>query len=197
MSLILASTSIYRSNLLLKTGLQFKCVKPLCDEESLKQDLVRLNKSPLEIAEFLSMAKGKSLIKKFPEATIISGDQLVSVGHHIFGKPKNFENAFTQLNQMNGSEHQLITATSIFSNGQLFHNNNTTKFKMKKLKDSEIKNYLELDEPYDCAGSCKIEAHGLALFESIDCSDFSAIEGLPLIWVTNTLKGLGYELFKK
>jgi septum formation protein len=68
---------------------------------------------------------------------------------------------------------------------------------MKNLSLSEIDRYLKLDQPYDCAGSCKIEKHGLTLFESIIETDFSAIEGLPLIWITNTLKGLGYEFFKK
>ena len=68
---------------------------------------------------------------------------------------------------------------------------------MKNLTETEIRAYVELDNPIDCAGSIKIESYGISLFEKVESSDFSAIQGLPLIWISNTIKGLGYELFKK
>lgn len=197
MNIILASSSKYRSQLLSKTGLSFTSLKPILDEDFLKNKLLQNNKSPLEIAEILSRSKGQSILNLHPKALVISGDQLVDFNQEIIGKPHTQENAIIQLKKMNGQNHQLITATTLFFDSKIYHNNHITKLKMKKLTDYEIESYVALDNPVDCAGSIKIESHGLCLFENIECTDFSAIEGLPLIWITNTLKGLGYELFKK
>jgi septum formation protein len=197
--LILASTSIYRKQLLEKIGLAFKSIKPEFDEEPAKNLALLQKKSPIEIAELLSKAKAQSLLPSLqsPEQIIIAGDQLVSFNEKILGKSHNFEKAFEQLSDMNGKSHQLITAVTLRSQKFEKHFNHTTILKMKTLLPIEIENYLKLDEPYDCAGSYKIEKSGLILFEKIECSDFTAIQGLPLIWITNELKELGYEFFKK
>lgn len=197
MKIILASTSKYRAQLLAKTGLTFETQKPSLNEEQLKNELLAKKMTPLEIAEELSKQKGQSVAQKNPSALVISGDQLVDFKGQIIGKPHTKENAVAQLNQMNNGSHNLITATTITIGSKVYHDNNITRLKMKNLNLDEIKSYVELDNPIDCAGSCKIEAHGISLFEKIECTDFTAIEGLPMIWITNTLKGLGYELFKK
>lgn len=197
MKIILASTSKYRAYLLAKTGLSFETQKPSLDEEKLKTDLLVKKMSPLEIAEELSKQKGLSISKNNSDALVISGDQLVNFKGQIIGKPHTKENAVYQLTQMNNGTHDLITSTTITLGTKIYHDNNITRMKMKNLTINEIKSYIELDNPIDCAGSCKIESHGITLFEKIECTDFTAIEGLPMIWITNTLKGLGYELFKK
>jgi septum formation protein len=197
MRLILGSTSIYRAAVLKRSGFTFEQAKPPLNEETLKNKLLSEKKSPLEIANILSEEKGQSLLKTFPEATIISGDQLLHIDNQIMGKPGSFDNAVKQLSFLNNRTHRLITCTTVLHRGKIYQDSNIAYFKMKNLSVAEIESYIKLDEPYDCAGSCKIEKHGMSLFESIECSDFSAIEGLPLIWITNTLKGLGYELFKK
>jgi septum formation protein len=199
MSLILASTSVYRRQLLAKLGLAFECQKPDIDEENLKNDLLNKKHSPIQIAESLSKAKCKAVYKKLnnDSAVIISGDQLLSYKDQILGKPNTPENAIAQLQLLNNQKHQLITAVSLFINGKVIHQNNITTLKMKKLSLSEIKNYVLMDNPIDTCGSYKIEEHGLILFESIDCDDFSSIQGLPLIWLSNCLKENGYEFFKK
>ena len=193
--IILGSTSIYRKKLLEKTGLVFSTQKPSFDEESAKGQLLIQKKSPLEIAEALSRGKADSI--KAPESLIIAGDQLVQFNGEILGKAGNFENAFLQLKKLNGQTHELITAITIKTSEKTLHLNHLTKLKMKILSDSELKNYLKKDEPYDSAGSYKIEESGLILFEKIESDDFSAIQGLPLIWITQQLKGMGYEFFKK
>lgn len=199
MSLILASTSPYRKQLLAKLGLDFKCVKPELDEEELKDSLLKQNHSPLQIAESLSKAKCKAVYKQLndPQLVIIAGDQLVSFDNSILGKPHTADGAVSQLKQLNGQKHQLITAVSIFLNGKVLHKNHITHMHMKNLSNNEIKNYVSIDKPLDCAGSYKIEEHGITLFESIDCDDFTAIQGLPIMWLSNCLKENGYEFFKK
>jgi septum formation protein len=199
MSLILASTSVYRKQLLAKLGLSFQCINPDIDEELLKNDLLAKKHLPVQIAESLSKAKCKSVYKKLNDdsAVVVSGDQLVIFDGQILAKPLTTENAVAQLQRLNNQKHQLITAVSLFINGKVLHQNNITTLKMKKLSLSEIKNYVLIDNPIDTCGSYKIEEHGLTLFESIDGNDFSAIQGLPLLWLSNCLKENGYEFFKK
>lgn len=197
MKIILASTSQYRAELIAKLGMSFEKIKPAVDEEMIKDLLLIEKAKPLEVAETLSRKKAASIHRQFPEATIVAGDQLVNWNGQILGKPLTVEKAFQQLSSMKGRTHELITSTTLIINSKIFHHNNISKMTLKDLSDSEIKSYVELDQPLDCAGSIKIESYGISLFEKIECDDFSAIQGLPLIWLSNTLKRNGYELFKK
>lgn len=205
--LVLASTSIYRRQLLEKLGIPFQTMKPHFDEDLAKQSCLAQKKTPLEIAEHLSIQKGQSawqqLFQEQPilaldpnHTLIISGDQLVSFQGRILGKSGNATTAMQQLQALSGQTHELITAVTLLSQNKTWHLNHVTRLQMKKLKKSEIEHYLKKDEPYDCAGSYKIEQSGLILFEKIDCDDFSAIQGLPLIWISNQLQELNYEFFQ-
>lgn len=198
MNLILASTSPYRKQLLEKMGISFDCVKPDLNEEQLKESLLKQNHSPVQIAESLSKAKCKAAFKQInnDNSVIIAGDQLVAFDNTVLGKPHTSEKAIAQLQQLNGQKHQLITAVSLFIRGKVIHKNHITHLHMKNLSENEIKNYVLKDKPLDCAGSYKIEEHGITLFEAIDCDDFTAIQGLPMIWLSNCLKENGYEFFK-
>lgn len=192
--LILASSSKYRAELIRKMHVSFSCLNPNINEAALKTKCLQEKKTPLETAEHLSKEKTKSVFKK--NTVVIGGDQLVSYENKILGKPHNFENAFIQLKTLNNTWHDLITAVTVITDDKTFHVNHITKLKMKNLTEDEIRNYLNIDLPYDCAGSYKIESAGLCLFEKIECDDFSAIQGLPLIWLSTLLKGCGYELYK-
>lgn len=193
--LILGSTSVYRKELMLKLGIPFETIKPSCDEDALKKGLLSQNKSPLEVAESLAFAKAASLNKEFKSAVVIGGDQLVDFDGNIIGKGKTIEKAKEQLLAMSGRTHQLITSIAILHEDQKWTLNHISKMKMKKLSPKEIENYLRLDLPLDCAGSYKIERSGICLFEKIETDDFSAIQGLPMMWISQKLKELGYELF--
>ncbi len=196
--LILASTSIYRAQLIEKLGISFKAIKPNFDEDTAKKEALQKKLKPIEVAEALSRGKALSLLSMLDFSTvIIAGDQLVHFEGEIIGKSHNFENAFNQLQKMRGKTHELITAITLISKHETRHFNHVTLLKMKNLSDIEIKEYLQIDQPYDCAGSYKIEKLGLTLFSDIQCSDFSAIQGVPLIWLSNQLKEMGYEFFKK
>lgn len=193
--IILASTSPYRKELLEKIGIAFETQKPLIDEDLAKKKLLELKASAVEIAESLSRQKAQSLQNE--NSIVIAGDQLVSFKNKIIGKSGSFEKALEQLTEMSGQEHQLITAITIQDSHQIDHYNHITQLKMKDLSRTEIENYLRLDTPFDCAGSYKIEKSGICLFESIKTDDFTAIQGLPMIWLTQQLRKKGYELFKK
>ncbi len=197
MKIILASTSIYRKQLLEKVGVEFQTEKPSFNEELAQEKAFSEKKTALQIAEILSQGKARSLLENKKDVLIISGDQLVLFEENILGKAHEFNRAFSQLKKMSGQTHQLITAVTLMTNQTIKHLNHVTTLKMKNLTDQEITDYLNKDQPYDCAGSYKIEKSGICLFEKIDCDDFTAIQGLPLIWLSTQLKELGYELFKK
>lgn len=193
-SLVLASTSVYRSAQIKKLGIPFTVKKPTYDEESEKNSLIDQRSSPITIAETLSRGKAHSVAAT--DQTTISGDQLVHFDGAILGKPHTFDTAFIHLKAMQGKTHELITAITVLDGSMVYHLNHVTQLKMKKLSDREITGYLLLDKPYDCAGSYKIENSGIALFDEIITDDFTAIQGIPMLWLTQTLKELRYEFFQ-
>lgn len=192
--LILASTSIYRQQQLSQLGLAFECHKPLFDEDSFKNNT---SSSAADLCRELTINKALSLSESYPQSTIIAGDQLVCFNQHILGKPHTHKNAISQLLQFNGTTHELLTGITVIHNKKIDYHINVTRLKMKSMTLKEIENYVALDNPIDCAGSYKIEKHGIALFEKIETTDFSAIQGIPLLWLSQKLKDLDYELFSK
>ncbi len=193
--IILASSSIYRRSLIEKIVSHVVCQKPNCDEDSLKKKLLIEGETPVQIAHQLSHEKGLSVFKNNPEAVVVSGDQLVNFNGQIIGKPNNFENAKKQLQLLNGKTHQLVTCVTVFSKDHILSIDHISEMTLKSLTESEINHYLDKDRPFDSAGSYKIECSGIALFQKIETDDFTAIQGLPLIWLSQTLRKIGYELF--
>lgn len=196
MKIVLASRSTYRKELLARLGISFSCVAPPINEEELKRQFETAKISPVTVAENLSYQKGYSVFSECTEDTlVISGDQLVAFEGQVLGKPATAENAFAQLSLLNGKTHQLITAITVLSPSGIVKYNHISELKMKTLSPAELQRCIDLDQPFDCSGSYKIEKHGITLFETIDCDDFTAIQGIPLLWLSNHLKGDGYEFF--
>lgn len=181
--LILASTSKYRKQLLDQLHWPFETAAPAVDEDLYKQQ----NLAPQELAEKLSQLKAQAVLKQHPEAVVIGSDQVCALGDVIFSKPHNFENALKQLQLMAGREHKLLTAVTITDQNQSYTWTNATSLSMRALTESDITRYLEIDTPYDCAGSYKLESMGIKLFHHIEMSDHTSIIGLPLIEITNAL----------
>lgn len=187
--IVLASTSIYRQAQLKTLGIPFIAEKPLIDEEKEKD----LSLNPKDLALKLSFLKAQSLAK--PNQITIGGDQLVSFENQILGKPGSIENAIQQITKMQNQTHELITALTIFDGPDNFKQVlNITKMKLKKLSSEQIKKYIELDNPVDCAGSYKIEKHGVQIMEAIETSDFTAIQGLPLLELSKVLAQMGIAI---
>jgi len=190
MKLILASTSPFRKKQLEQMGLDFQTDSPPFDEETFK------NKSltPRDLAETLACEKAKSLRKKYPDQTpILGGDQLVHLKGKILGKPQEHARATQQLLKLQGQTHELITSICIYYKGQSHIHTNITKMTMRKLSQKSIESYLLRDQPYNCAGSYKIENCGIQLFEKIETDDFTSIIGIPLIGLTHLIKDLGLK----
>ena len=188
--LVLASTSPYRKALLERLGIPFRARAPLCDEDALKRPGV----TPQELAELLAEAKARSLTAEEPNAVILGGDQVATIDGKILGKPGSFERALEQLELMNGRTHELITAIYLWKANQAYAHTDITRLTMRKLSSALLKRYLKADEPYDCAGSFKLEQRGITLFENIESADHTAITGVPMIALTSMLMKLGFEI---
>jgi septum formation protein len=187
--LILASTSIYRQELLTRLGIPFQAEKPSFDEDSVKK-----SHSHLKIDDLCRLlAKGKAQSLSTPENCVIGSDQMAVLEGQRLGKPGNYENALAQLLKMQGKSHELLTSVTVFFKGEEHSLLDRTILKMRPLASVEIEKYLKLDQPFDCAGSYKIEKHGISLFEKIQTEDFTAIPGLPLIKLGKILRELGYS----
>lgn len=185
--IILASASIYRKELLERLGIKFECIPADIDEDSYKAKI----KDPAELAKTLAYEKAKVVFDKNPDAIVIGSDQLGFIDDQILGKTGSFEKSIDQLKLLSGKSHQLLTAYCIMDNVKNVLRINKTTLKMKNLNDLQIKKYLSDDNPFDCAGSYKLELKGISLFEEIITSDHSAIIGLPLIELGVDLEKFG------
>ena len=188
--LVLASTSKYRRELLARLGLAFRAVAPHVDENALKD----VSLPPQDLAEMLAEAKAVSLTASEPGATILGSDQVAACDGRILGKPGNAPAAAAQLGFLSGRRHQLITAICLWHRGRILRHTDVTMMTMRSLDPAEIARYLAVDQPYDCAGSYKLESRGITLFSSIESDDHTAIVGLPLIAVTSLLRSLGFAI---
>lgn len=188
--LILASTSKYRKELLARLNLDFECISPGVEEEKYKNDGL----TPLELSSKLARLKAQVVADLYPDSVVIASDQVAALNDLIFDKPGSKENALKQLLQLSGKKHNLFTAVSIIHPHGVFDFVDTTNLYMKNLTEKQILRYLQQDEPYDCAGSYKIETLGISLFDKIETQDFTAIIGLPLLTLSKYLIKIGYKL---
>jgi septum formation protein len=191
MQLILASQSPYRRLQLESFGVTFTALQPKVDESALKANGPQ---NPVDLTTYLAQAKAMSLAEDYPEAIIIGSDQLAELNGQRLDKPGSRERARQQLLMLQGRSHRLVTSLAAHYRGQTQTFTNITEIRMRELDDSAIEAYLNLDQPFDCAGSYKIEKAGLALVESLRTEDPSALQGLPLISLTKALTSLGIPL---
>lgn len=187
-TLILASQSPYRKALLARLGYAFEAVSPQADEEELKKIAPQ---DPTARAQFLSYHKAKSIFEQTANI-VIGSDQLLVLKNEVLDKPLTKEKAFEQLSKMQGRVHSLITAVTLFWPGGMYQWSVAAHMDMRSLTEEEIFAYIDKDQPLDCAGSYKLERAGVTLFNSIECSDWTAIEGLPLVTLAHHLRKIGF-----
>ncbi|MCU0880778.1 MAG: Maf family protein [Pirellulaceae bacterium] len=198
MQLILASTSVYRRELLARLGLVFECVPPRVDESAIHALFDAA--SARELAEHLALAKAVAVSRTHGDATVLGSDQVCD--GQILGKPGTPERAAEQLALLSGRQHQLITAVCLWQDGGTLRHTDITTLTMRELSTDEIARYVASDSPLDCAGSYKLESLGISLFEGIQSSlfegiqsaDHTAIQGLPLLAVCQLLRQAGYTI---
>jgi septum formation protein len=182
-ALILASTSPWRRELLERLHLPFECIPPGVDEAEIPGE------DPVERAERLSIAKARAVASSRPDALVIGSDQVAVLDGQIADKPGTHERALEQLRRASGRCLQLHSGLALVDgrNGQLSARVITSTVHFRVLSDTLIEAYLRAERPYDCAGSARIEALGIALVSRVDSEDPSAIIGLPLIALTTLL----------
>ena len=185
--LVLASGSPYRRMLLERLGLPFTSVTPHLDEAPLPQE------RPGETAVRLAEAKARAVAPSHPDALIIGSDQIAECGGLRLGKPRDPADALEQLRAMRGR-------TVVFHTGLALLNTASGRCQsalvdvvstFRSLDDGALQAYLDRERPFDCAGSVKAEALGIALFTRIASDDPTALIGLPLIRLTDMLAAEG------
>lgn len=188
--IILASTSIYRSQLLSTLQIPFKTASPDVDETPLMGETAR------QTSQRLSQLKAQAVAQQFPDALIIGSDQVALLEGEQLGKPMTHDNAVRQLRSMRGKTVDFFTAVSLLNSRtqEMQTALAETKVSFRDLSDDEIERYLHKEQPYHCAGSAKSEGLGIALIQSIQGDDPNALIGLPLIILIDMLKKQGVNI---
>ena len=186
--LVLASSSLYRRQLLERLGLPFTTASPDIDESPLEHEL------PEAMTIRLAQLKASAIAIQFPEAWIIGSDQCADLRGQIIGKPGNHERALAQLKKMQGQTVVFHTALCLLKSGKQKTLSIPTRVRFRTLPDSILENYLRVETPYDCAGSAKSEGMGIILLEQIESDDPTALIGLPLIALSGLLRETGFAI---
>jgi septum formation protein len=185
--LVLASTSPYRRELLERLRVPFVVAAPQVEESALPGEM------PEATADRLAYAKAQAVQTQFPTAIIIGSDQVAAVDSIVLGKPGDREQAFRQLELVSGRKVLFWTALCVLNagSGRAQHRVVPVAVQMRELTAAQINRYLDLEQPFDCAGSAKIEGLGIALVAGLDCFDPTALIGLPLITLCDMLRNEG------
>ena len=188
--LILASTSPYRRELLSRLRLPFDVVAPEVDETPLAREL------PRDLANRLALAKARAVARQHPHAVVIGSDQVADLDGEPLGKPGTHDRAVAQLQRMRGKTVVFQTALAVVCLDSGFEQLDLApvSVRFRDLTDAEIEPYLQAEKPYDCAGSAKSEGLGIALLESIDSDDPTALVGLPLIRTCRMIRAAGIHI---
>lgn len=186
--LILASTSRYRRALLARLQMPFDVIAPQVDETPVPGE------TPHACASRLSLAKARAVAALHPDAWIIGSDQTATLDDiAIVGKPGSHARAVEQLRAAAGRVMTFHTGLALVRH-DIGHARTTvvdTRVRLRPLDDAMIDAYLAREQPYDCAGSAKVEALGITLMEAVEGTDPTALEGLPLIALTTLLTEAG------
>jgi len=200
--LVLASTSIYRRQLLERLGLPFTTSRPDVDESA------RPGEDAQMLTRRLARAKAETVAQGQPGSIIIGSDQLATCGGRMLGKPGSEGCAVEQLRSLSGARVTFHTAVHVMHSGTPrtqpvrgpqeiclaeTHMDTTTVY-FRQLSDEEIQRYVARERPLDCAGGFKAEALGISLFERIESQDPTGLVGLPLIWLAAALRRQGFAL---
>lgn len=188
--LILGSTSTYRRELLSRLRIPFEVVAPEVDETP------NPHEAPAQLACRLAMVKARAVAFRFPQSVVIGSDQVADLDGEAIGKPGAHEAAVAQLQRMRGKRVVFQTAVAVVCEETGFAQVELAVVEVffRTLADAEIEAYLRAEQPYDCAGSAKSEGLGIALLDSIDSDDPTALVGLPLIRTCRLLRAAGLVL---
>ncbi len=196
-SLILASSSPFRKELLTKLGLEFSIQTPDINESRIDGE------TPEQLVYRLAEEKAHE-VAKTQSGLIIASDQVATLGSgaqaddKILTKPHTHESAIKQLQQSSGNTVTFVTSLSLLNTNSGNIQTIVEPFKVvfKTLSTQQIDNYLKKEQPYNCAGSFKSEALGISLFERLEGNDPNTLIGLPLIQLIKMLENEGVDILE-
>ncbi len=190
--LVLGSSSIYRREQLSRLTAKFRVVKPDVDETP------RAGEIPRALAVRLATAKAQAVAGQCPGAIVIGSDQVADLDGQPIGKPGTADNAVRQLIACAGKTVVFHSALCVIDartqTHAYFEAVDTTRVAFRELGEAEIRRYVDRENPIDCAGAFKSEGLGIALFESIQSTDPTALVGLPMIALCGLLRRAGITL---
>ena len=189
-ALVLGSTSRYRREMLGRLRQPFEVVAPEVDESP------RDGEAPRELAQRLARAKAQAVAQRHPTACVIGSDQVLDLDGQCLGKPLTHERARAQLRALSGRTVVFHTAVCVIRADTGFDEvvNVPVEVVFRALDAHSIEHYLLTEQPYDCAGSARSEALGIALLDAVRCDDPTALVGLPLIATCRLLRAAGLEV---
>ena len=189
-TLILASSSEYRRQLLQKLLIPFNSISPKIDETA------QTGEKPHETALRLAQEKAKKIGAEYLHALVIGCDQVATLDGEQLGKPGNHNNATEQLKKMRGREVTFHSALCLYNaaTGHMQAEVVPYLVRFRQLTDEQIESYLTKEQPYHCAGSAKSEGLGIALMERMIGEDPNALIGLPLIKLISMLNNEGVSV---
>lgn len=188
--LLLASSSVYRRDLLSRLRLPFTCSSPDINESH------RPDESATDLVKRLSLEKAQALAASHPNHLIIGSDQVAVLGGKIIGKPHTFDNAHQQLLNASGASVSFLTGLTLLNSQTGHYQTDCIPFTvhMRRLTPEQIERYLLAEQPYDCAGSFKAEGLGVSLFQRTEGDDATSLVGLPLIRLVDMLTAEGVTI---
>lgn len=185
LSLILASASPRRKEILKSLGIDFSVVCPSFDEKSVKE------KNPINLSRILALKKAECVAKseKVFSALVLAADTLVFSERNVFGKPASVMEAGKMLTELSGSVHSAVTSICCINtvSKKISERSCVSKVYFKTLAKREIDFYLKTNEWKDAAGAYKIQGAASCFIEKIEGS-FSGIMGLPLFELYSVLE---------
>jgi len=181
-SIILASKSKARKEILEKNGIKCLVVSSNIDEEPVKEGLLYEGASPEIISKNLAELKANKVSEKFNEELVLGADSVVDLNGELISKPSSRDNALEILNKLNGKKHCLISSACISKNGSIIWNyTDKAALTMKEMSDQQLIEYLSKikDEALYAYNVYQIEGEGRNLFSKIE-GDEDTIMGLPV-----------------
>jgi septum formation protein len=185
--LVLASTSVYRRDLLARLAVPFEIADPRVDEAAEPDEV------PAALAARLAESKARAVAA--PGTIVIGADQVASLEGMVLRKPGSHARALEQLLRCQGKTVSFDTAVCILDcdTRRSWATVDRTLVAFATRSEAELAEYLKLEKPYDCAGGFKAEGLGISLFEEVRSSDPTALIGLPLIWLAKRLRDAGLD----
>lgn len=188
--LILASTSVYRRQLLERLKVPFEVANPGIAEPHLPGE------APPARSARLAAEKAQAVARSHPQALVIGSDQVAVCRGQVLDKPGSEAGSWSHLRLLSGSVADFHTAVALIGPdaGALIAFTDLTRVHFRTLSEAEIRRYVSLEKPYDCAGAFRAESLGISLFERIESADPTGLVGLPLIALSRALRQAGFEL---